>query len=164
MIVLGVISRLIVVSSAFIVLALWMLALAVLMIAIHEPLHYLGCAYHNLDPEFRISRGSFSIPSPSVTPMTTGIKLRENALGTAPPFVGVNLLALVVIASTDGLVAGSAAWVLLINSASSAQDLYHLYRYWKLPSATLFANWERNGELRTEYTFPISNAGLSARS
>ncbi len=120
---------------------------------IHERIHYEVARQLDLNPDYGYEEMWFH-KNPRVIALSTGISVGENMAMLIAPFVGIGLLSVGVLLVSNGLVAGVAAIVLWVNSASSAQDLYHYLRLLRMDPETKFANFERDGEIRTEYVVP----------
>lgn len=121
---------------------------------IHERIHYEINRYYGLNPEYT-TQEVLSVDSPGVIPVTTGITLRENNVSALGPFLVIGVVSGGLMLVTDGVVGGVFAFILLANSASSAGDLYNVWRFVRMPAGTLFANFrEGDDEYRTEYAYP----------
>lgn len=132
---------------------LWILSLSRLMVVVHERLHYEVGRQFDLNPEYRHDYFLW-FENPGVIALSTGIPRNQNILMLVAPFIIIGLVSLLVMEVSSGIIAASAAFVLLINSAGSALDLYHVIRLLSMPQRTLFANFEEGSEIRTEYAFP----------
>lgn len=120
---------------------------------VHECIHYGVASYLNLNPDFGFDeRGRMK--NPRVVALSTGIPVWKNILMLITPFVAIGLFSAGVLLVADGLVAGVAGVVLWVNSVASAQDVYHCLRLLRMDPETKFANFEQNGEIRTEYVVP----------
>lgn len=121
---------------------------------IHEWIHHEINQHYELNPEYTTQKFLF-MENPGVIPVTTRITLKENSVSALGPFVLIGVFAGGLMLVTDGVLAALLAFVLLVNSASSAGDLYNVWRYIRMPRGTLFANFEvGDGEYRTEYAVP----------
>lgn len=121
---------------------------------IHERIHYEINRYYGLNPECT-TQEVFFVESPGVVPVTTEITLRENTVSALGPFLVIGTVSGGLMLVTDGVVGAVFAFILLANSASSAGDLYNVWRFVWMPAGTLFANFrEGDDEYRTEYAFP----------
>jgi hypothetical protein len=120
---------------------------------IHEAIHYGVASYLNLKPDFGFDE-MWRVKNPRVVALSTNIPVWNNMLMLIAPFVAIGLLSIGVLLVADGLVAGVAGVVLWVNSAASAQDLYHYLRLLRMDPKTKFANFERDGEIKTEYVVP----------
>lgn len=125
----------------------------VVVTPIHELIHYGVAKFLNLNPDFGFDE-MWPIKNPRVVALSTGIPVWKNMLMLIAPFVTIGLLSTGVLLVTNGLVAGVAGVVLWVNSAASAQDLYHYLRLLRMDPKTKFANFERDGEIKTEYVVP----------
>lgn len=119
----------------------------------HEWLHYEVGRQFGMNPDFGYERSRF-FNNPRVVALSTNIPVWKNLAMIIAPFVTIGFISLAVIQVSSGLVAGTAAVVLWINSAASAQDLYHFFRLIMMDSDTKFANFEVDNEIRTEYATP----------
>lgn len=123
------------------------------MIPIHEGIHYGVALLLDLNPRFGYEEMLFH-KNPSVVALSTDIPVWKNMTILVAPFATISLISLGVIQVSGGLVAGVAAIVLWVNSAASAQDLYHYFRLLRMNPDTRFANFEDGDEIRTEYAVP----------
>jgi hypothetical protein len=123
------------------------------MIPIHEGIHYGVGLLLGLNPRFGYEEMLYH-KNPSVVALSTDIPVWKNMAMLVAPFAIITLLSWGVMQVFGGLVAGVAAVVLWINAAASAQDLYHYFRLLRMNSDTRFANFEEEGEIRTEYATP----------
>lgn len=131
----------------------WILILSILMIALHESVHFGIGRLLGMAPKFELD--DFAVlKNPSVVILSDGIKRWENLAMLSGPFVLIGSISLIIMVTTDGVVSGSAAYILLINSAASGLDIYHIIRLLLMPKGTQYANFRDGGELRTEYTVP----------
>lgn len=126
------------------------------LIPIHEAIHYGVGLVLDMNPEFGYEEG-WLLDNPSVVALTTGIPVWKNLAMIVAPFALIGISSWILVQVTGGLVAGIAAFVLLANSASSAQDLYHYVRLLRMNPNTKFANFKEGDEIRTEYAVPESN-------
>ena len=137
--------------------AIVVVGLAVLLYGIvtpiHELIHYGVAKQLNLNPDFGFDEMRH-VKNPRVVALSTGIPVWKNMLMLIAPFVAIGFVAVSAMFAFDGLVAGIAGVVLWVNSASSSQDLYHYLRLLRMDPETKFANFERDGEIRTEYVVP----------
>ncbi|TKX53663.1 DUF3267 domain-containing protein [Halorubrum sp. SS7] len=120
---------------------------------IHEAIHYVVASYLNLNPDFGFDE-MWRVKNPRVVALSTNIPVWKNMLMLIAPFVAIGLLSIGALLVADGVVAGVAGVVLWVNSAASAQDLYHYLRLLRMDPKTKFANFERDGEIKTEYVVP----------
>ncbi|MDS0292627.1 DUF3267 domain-containing protein [Halogeometricum luteum] len=137
--------------------AIVFVGLAVLLYGIvtpvHEGIHYGVASYLNLNPDFGFDE-MWRVKNPRVVALSTGIPVWKNMLMLITPFVAIGLVSAGVLLVANGLVAGVAGVVLWVNSAASAQDVYHYLRLLRMDPKAKFANFERDGEIRTEYVVP----------
>lgn len=120
---------------------------------IHERIHYEVARRLDLNPNYGHEEMWFH-KNPRVVALSTGISVRENMAMLIAPFLVIGVLSGGVLLVSNGLVAGVAGIVLWINSAASAQDVYHYLRLVRMDPETKFANFEIDGEIRTEYAVP----------
>lgn len=123
------------------------------MTPIHEGIHYGVALLLDLNPRFGYEEMLFH-KNPSVVALSTDIPVWKNMAMLVAPFATIGLISLGMIQVSGGLVAGVAAVVLWVNSAASAQDLYHYFRLLRMNPDTRFANFEDGDEIRTEYAVP----------
>jgi len=123
------------------------------IVPVHEALHYGVGLFLNLNPDFGYEEGRF-FKNPRVVAISTDIPVWKNLLMLITPFVVIGLLSWGMILISSGLLAGIAAVVLWVNSAASAQDIYHYFRLLRMDPQARFANFERGDEIRTEYVLP----------
>jgi hypothetical protein len=127
---------------------LWLLVLT----PVHEGLNYLPGLVFGLNPVYGVQ--DRLLPTPFVIHHTTGITLGENLVTMLAPVTVIGIASAVVMWTSSGIVAGLAAFVLLSNTVSSAQDLSHVVRLVQMPEGTLFANFESADGYDTEFTNP----------
>lgn len=123
------------------------------VIPFHEWIHYKVNDIQNNNPEY-ISTNFLYLQNPAVISKSTGLTIWEYVPGAIAPFVIIGTISIIIIQTTSGFVEGIAAFILLANSAASAGDLYNAGRLLRMPPGTLFANFEQDGEYRTEYVYP----------
>ncbi|WP_158294409.1 DUF3267 domain-containing protein [Halorubrum sp. SD690R] len=137
--------------------AIAVVGLAVLLYGIvtpiHELIHYEVAKYLNLNPDFGFDE-MWPVKNPRVVALSTGIPVWKNMLMLIAPFVVIGLISIGAMFVFDGLLAGIAGVVLWVNSASSSQDLYHYIRLFRMDPEAKFANFERDGEIKTEFVVP----------
>lgn len=141
------------VIGAYFVLLTWMILLLTAMTIVHESFHYGVGHILELEPTFEWDEFVI-LKNPSIVAYAKGIKRVENLAMLSTPFVFIGLACWITMATTDGLVSGSAALILLTNSAVSGQDIYHILRILKMPNGTQFRNYRDDCQLRTEYVVP----------
>ena len=124
-----------------------------IVIPVHERIHYEVGKFYDLDPEYG-TEDFFFTSNPCVTAMSPGITVKENIAMLTAPFLLIGIPALAVMMVSSGILTGLAAYVLVANSAGAAQDLYHTGRLLLMPNGTQFANFEADGDIRTEYASP----------
>lgn len=120
---------------------------------IHESIHYVVALLLNLNPDFGY-QGTGFLKNPRVVALSTGIPVWKNMLMLIAPFLIIGLVSVSIVFVSNGLIAGVAGVVLWVNSAASSQDLYHCVRLLRMDPETKFANFEQDGEIRTEYAVP----------
>lgn len=120
---------------------------------IHELIHYGVASYLNLNPDFGFEE-MWRVKNPRVVALATSIPVWKNMLMLIAPFVVIGLISAGILLVADGIVAGVAGIILWVNSAASAQDVYHYIRLLQMNPDTKFANFERDGNIRTEYVVP----------
>lgn len=123
------------------------------LLPIHEGLHYFVGLSLGLNPDFGYEEGIL-IDNPRVVALTTGISVWENLAMIIAPFVVIGVLSLLILNIMSGIIAGLAAFILLANSAASCQDMYHYLRLIRMDPGTEFANFEDDGTILTEYAIP----------
>ncbi|WP_042662915.1 DUF3267 domain-containing protein [Haloferax sp. ATB1] len=123
------------------------------MVPIHEGIHYGVGLLLELNPRFGYEEMMFH-KNPNVVALSTNIPAWKNMAMLIAPFAIIGLLSWGLVQVSGGLVAGIAAIVLWINSAASAQDLYHYVRLLRMNPETKFANFEEGNQIRTEYAVP----------
>lgn len=131
-------------------IALW----KVIIVPIHEGLHYLPGLMFDNNPDFGYADGLVG-KNPRVVPLTTNITIRENLISITAPFAVIGVVTLSMMLVTSGLLRGIFAFALIANSVASAQDIYHVLRLSRMPAGTRFANFEESGGITTEYAEPI---------
>lgn len=125
----------------------------VIIVPVHEAIHYLLGWLLDMSPKFRYDDG-FIGQNPAVVALSTDIPVWKNLVMLTGPFVLIGIASVTVAFLTEGLLAGVAAVIFMTNSVGSAQDLYHHVRLVQMNPKTRFANFEENGEIRTEYAVP----------
>lgn len=131
----------------------WIIVLSILTLGAHEATHYGIARLLGLDPNFEWD-DFVILKNPSVVIETQGIKRWENLAMLSAPLVIIGAICLVIMGSTGGVMRGSAAFVLLINSAGAGLDIYHILRILVMPTGTQYANFRKEGKLYTEYSIP----------
>lgn len=131
----------------------WLILLTVVIVPIHEFIHYLFGIAFDLNPKFYWD-DSWAIRNPSVIAMSSDIQVPKNIVMLIAPFALISISCAALTILTEGLVASSFAFLFLVNGVSSAQDLYHVGRLQDLPQGTLFRNYKADGALITEYAVP----------
>lgn len=131
----------------------WILILSTLMIVLHESVHFAIASLLGMDPSFEWDEFTV-LKNPSVVIVGDGIKRWENLLALSGPFVLINTLCLIIMGATEAVVGGSAAYILLVNSAASGLDLYHILRLLSMPKGTQYSNFREGGDIKTKYAFP----------
>jgi hypothetical protein len=134
-------------------LTLLLISFRMMVIPIHERIHYEIYDYFNLNPEYHYTELLF-YKNPSVVPLSTCINLYQNTISALGPFVSIGTVSTVILYLSDGVVGSVFAFILVLNSASSAGDLYNVIRFAMMPKGTLFANFKDGDEVHTEYVFP----------
>lgn len=94
------------------------------------------------------------LKNPSIVIEAEGIKRWENLVMLSAPLGFIGAISLAIMLTTSGVMAGSAAFVFLINSAGSGLDIYHVLRILAMPIGTQFTNFRRKGDLYTVYSVP----------
>lgn len=128
----------------------WIVVSSITIIAVHEGVHYVTGHLRGLNPTFEWAT-YFGIPSPSVVAYNQGIQRWEKLLMLVAPFVGLSLVCGLVVWATSGVLAATAAIMFAVNVVPSGMDLYNVGRLARLPRGTLFANFDTEKGLRTEY-------------
>lgn len=124
------------------------------VIPLHERIHYRIADFYELNPEYATEK-LLLVENPGVVCVATNIPLWQSALVSLGPFVVIGSAAALVVFSTGGIIAGVAAFVLVMNSVSSHGDIYNVVRFAILPTGTLLANFEDGEkEYRAEYSVP----------
>ena len=122
----------------------------ILIVPFHEGVHYVVGLILDINPNFGYEKGTI-FKNPRVVALSTGIPVWKNLFTVISPFVIIGSLSWVVVQLSGGLLAGVAAIVFWINSAASAQDLYHYFRLLRMNPKAKFANFKTDEEIRTEY-------------
>lgn len=133
----------------------WIIASSIAIIAIHEGIHYVTGYFRGLNPSFEWT-SFYGVPGPSVVAYTQGIQRWENILMLAAPFVCLSLICGGLMWMTEGLISATAAIMFAVNAVPSGMDLYNVGRLINLPRGTVFANFDTEDGLRTEYTVRAS--------
>lgn len=134
----------------------WILASAIIVITLHESIHYAVAALFNLNPRFEFNLQLY-MPNPSVVAYQQGISRGENVAMLLAPFSIISIVCVFGIAVASGVVSGTFAFIFAVNAVPSCADLYHVGRIVQMPHGTLFANFEGEGDaLRTEVSTPES--------
>lgn len=136
-------------------LVAWIGGTSITIIAVHEGIHYVTGRLCGLNPAFEWTT-HLGAPNPSIVAYYQGIQRWENILMLTSPFVGLCLACGLVMWTTNGVLAATAAIMFAVNAVASAMDLYNAGRLVRFPHGTLFANFDTKEGLRTEYTVPQS--------
>jgi len=133
---------------------LWLFCTIALLVIVHECVHYLASLAIGGNPQF-IWNNAVLLKNPAVVNYAAGITRWENIVSLGAPLVILNTTTGAVMLSTGGILAGTAAIMFAVNSIASAGDLGNIIRVAKMPAGTKYANFERDGEVRTEYAVPV---------
>jgi hypothetical protein len=125
----------------------------VIIVPVHEAIHYSIGLLLDLNPKYGYEKTLF-FKNPMVVALSTEISVWENMVMVIAPFVTIGLLSWGLVQVSGGLVAGVAAVILWMNSAASAQDLYHYIRLLRMNPDAKFANFKEGDTIRTEYVVP----------
>jgi hypothetical protein len=126
-----------------------------LVVLIHEALHYIPSLLFGNNPDYGTQDG-FIGKNPRVVPLCTHITLGENIASLAAPVFIIGLVSAVLMVSTSGIIAGVAGFVFAANTTASSQDMYHIFRLARMEPSALFANFETENGIKTEFTMPSS--------
>ena len=129
----------------------WIIASSIAIIAVHEGIHYVIGYFRGLSPSFEWT-SIYGVLSPSVVAYAQGIQRWENILMLAAPFVCLSLVCGGLMWMTEGLISATAAIMFAVNAVPSSMDIYDVVRLVNFPRGTLFANFNTEDDLRTEYT------------
>jgi hypothetical protein len=152
----GIHSRpLLLLFAAFLASVCWILVSAIVVITVHESIHYTLAKIFNINPRFEFN-WQLNVPNPSVVAYHQGINRRENIAMLIAPFSILSLVCGIGMLVTSGVVSGTFAIMFAVNAVPSCGDLYHVGRIVKMPPGTLFANFEEEDALRTEVSTPES--------
>lgn len=130
-------------------LAIW----KAVVVPIHEGIHYSLGLLLDMNPQFRYDDG-FIGQNPAVVALSVNIPIWKNFVMLGGPFLFIGTISAGIALLTDGILAGVAAVIFMSNSGGSAQDIYHEVRLLRIDSEARFANFEKDGEIRTEYAVP----------
>lgn len=133
----------------------WIIGSSVVIIVVHEGIHYATACFRGLNPSFEWT-SFYGVLSPSVVAYAQGIQRWENILMLAAPFFCLSLICGGLMWMTEGLVSATAAIMFAVNAVPSGMDLYNVGRLVNLPRGTIFANLETEDGLRTEYAVRAS--------
>lgn len=128
----------------------------VLLIAIHEVIHYTVAWVSGQSPEFglRFQKTFWLLkePVPYVVALEQRISRNENIFALIGPLVVINTLAVgVLLLSVSDAANHFARLALVVNTAGSVQDLYNVVQLLRFPKTTDFVNLV-DDEIRTFYT------------
>ncbi len=137
-------------------LVIWLLASGSVIIALHEGVHYAVSALEGYNPRFEW-RSHLGLKNPSIVIYAESITRRENILTLITPFVLLSILCVIVMWFTSGILAATAATMFCANTVPSCADIYHTVRIARMPNGTLFANFDDDGDLRSEFAIPNSD-------
>jgi len=129
----------------------WIIGSSIAIIAVHEGIHYVTGYFRSLNPSFEWT-SIYGVLSPSVVAYAQGIQRWENILMLAAPFVCLNLVCGGLMWMTEGLLSATAAIMFAVNAVPSSMDIYNVARLVNFPRGTLFANFNTEDGLQTEYT------------
>ena len=128
----------------------------ILLVAIHEVIHYLTTWVNGQSPEFglRFQKTFWLLkePVPYVVALEQRISRNENIFALIAPLVVINALAVgVLLLPLPDVANHFARLALVVNTAGSVQDLYNVIRLLKYPKKTDFVNLV-DDDVRTFYT------------
>lgn len=127
------------------------------IIPVHERIHYEMDRLMGLNPEYLYVDFLF-LKNPGVLAVNTGTSRGQHIPSSLAPFVIIGIASLTGVLLLDGFAAGLAAFVLTVNSAASGKDVYNVIRMLMLPNDALYASFIEDGEPRSEYAIPESDA------
>jgi len=144
----------------FVSLIGWVLVAGAIIIAIHESVHYAINAILGLNPRFEW-HSQLYLKNPSVVAYDDGIRRWENIASLLGPFVILTILCAAVMWATSGFLAATAAIMFSVNAVPSCSDIYNAGRIARMPRGTLFANFDEEEGLLSEYATPKSSGAES---
>lgn len=142
--------------SLLLSVVIWILVSGSVIIAIHEGIHYVTAILLGLKPVFEWTH-DLGFMNPTVVVYSNEVSRRQNILMLSAPFVLLSILCATAMWFTTGVLAATAAIMLALNAVPSCADLYNVGRLALMPKGTIFTNFNKNGNLRTEYTTPIDS-------
>jgi len=127
----------------------------VVMVAVHECIHYGAGLMQGHSPQFGVRWMEFfwglKEPAPYVVTLNEYISRDENIAVLIAPLVIIDAIAVVVfLLSPSSIESHYAALALVVNTSSSMQDLYNVVRVSIMPEGTEYINVEQE-DLRTFY-------------
>ena len=128
----------------------------ILLVAIHEAIHYIVMWANGQSPEFglRFQKTFWLLkePIPYVVALEQRISRNENIFALIAPLVVINILAVgVLLLPVPAGAKHFARLALVVNTAGSVQDMYNVVRLLQFPKTTDFVNLV-DDEIRTFYT------------
>jgi hypothetical protein len=141
--------------AAFLASVCWILVSGIVVITVHECIHYTFATIFNKNPRFEFN-WQLNMPNPSVVAYHQGITRGEHVAMLIAPFSILSLVCGIGMVVTSGVVSGTFAIMFAVNAVPSCGDLYHVGRIVNMPPGTLFANFEEEDNLRTEVSTPES--------
>jgi hypothetical protein len=131
------------------------IAFLLLLIIIHEAIHYITTLINGHSPQVGIKfYRTFWVlkePAPYVIALNQYISRNENIRTLIAPLVLINVIAIgVLLIPAPEILNYYARLALVVNTAGSIQDLYNVGRLLRLPEEADFVNLD-NGEIRTFY-------------
>lgn len=131
----------------------WILISGVVIVLIHEAIHFAVGELRNAKPQFKWS-STLNIPNPSVVAYRTGLNRWDHILMLSAPFTTLSTVCGIVMWFSSGVIAGTAAVMFAVNAVPSCADIYDTFRISTMPKGTLFANFDDEGTLRSEFVIP----------
>ena len=139
--------------ATLLLIAAWTLLTVTVIVAVHEGIHYVLGAIRGLNPRFKWS-SHLGLKNPSIVAYSERITRGESLLMLVGPFAILTPICAAVMWFTSGVLAATAATMLCINAIASCADLYNVGRIALMPRGTLFANFDDEDGLRSEFATP----------
>lgn len=147
-------------------LILGVFSFALVMIGVHEAIHYVGSRYRGLEPQliFKFRKGLLPyLPEPAVGILITDqlITRNDNIQILLAPFIFIDTIALIGLSTELFISVNGLKWIvyfskitLILNTAASAGDVYNAIKVYLREKGTVFLNHLSEGAITTFYYPP----------
>ncbi|WP_323171948.1 DUF3267 domain-containing protein [Natrialba sp. PRR66] len=142
------------VFSTVLIILSWIFISGAIIVTLHEGVHYTISAIQGLNPKFQWS-SHLGLKNPSIVAYTERIRRRENMLMLLGPFAVLTPFCAAAMWFTSGFISATAAIMFSVNTVASCADLYNFVQITMMPKGTLFANFNDDGNLHSEFATPL---------